>query len=340
MQLKIIAINIYESDMLQFIPIIRKNSHKTLLIKIKILKPIILLTAFIQLFITTSPTLFSATPHTREKKLIITSIYPIFIITTNLVKGTDSFSVQNLIATGASPHDYQFQPEDIKKIQKADLILSTGLGIDDWLIEASKRLFPNKVSNCKNISKSLENRLIKIDSDNSDRSNKFNPHFWLDPSLMICAASNIAELLVELESHQRDTVYRNLAAFTAQMNELDLKISKELARLKNRSVIVKHNAYDYFARRYNIRIAAVVEESHEMPISPQHLSKLITLGRQNKIGAVFGETGGSNTIEKRIAEELNIPFAVLDPIESGDLSPESYIEKMLNNVEVLTRTLK
>jgi len=274
------------------------------------------------------------------KKTVVTSIYPLFLISTNLSKGIDSYVVENLIPTGSNPHEYQFKPEDIKRIQKADLIILTGLAIDEWLVDALKKLFPEKIKHCKTILKSLDGKLIPVDSGRSDDLKKFNPHFWLDPMMVANVASNVAAYLAELQPEEKDAVYKNLEIFANRLTKLDLKISEQLFRVKDRPIIVKHNAYDYFARRYNIKIAGVVEQSHDMPVTPQYLSKLIKIGRENKVAAVFGETGSSNEIEKRIAEELNVPFAVLDPIETGDLNPDSYAEKMLKNAEIIVKIVK
>ncbi|MGC8744059.1 MAG: metal ABC transporter substrate-binding protein [Verrucomicrobiia bacterium] len=275
-----------------------------------------------------------------EKKTVVTSIYPLFLISTNLSKGIDSYVVENLIPTGSNPHEYQFKPEDIKRIQKADLIILTGLAIDEWLIDASKKLFPEKIKHCKTILKSLDGKLIPVDSGRPDDLKKFNPHFWLDPMMVANVASNVAAYLAEFQPKEKEAIYKNLEIFINRLTELDLKISEQLSRVKDRPIIVKHNAYDYFARRYNIKIAGVVEQSHDMPVTPQYLSKLIKTGRENKVAAVFGETGSSNEIEKRVAEELNAPFAVLDPIETGDLNLDAYAEKMLKNAEILVNTVK
>ncbi|HON07093.1 MAG TPA: metal ABC transporter substrate-binding protein [Verrucomicrobiota bacterium] len=271
------------------------------------------------------------------KQTILTSIYPVYVIAKN-VSG-DLFKVENLLPPGENPHEYQLKPEDVKKIQNADLIILNGLGIDDWLVETISRVNPEKNKTIRLITTNLS--LIYISNDTSSKYRTIpDPHFWLDPTLMMQAASNLSGFLTELSPQKKIQIEQNLNSFCERLLNLDKKLKDELSAVKNKSIIFQHNAYEYFALRYGLEIVGYVEEVPGAPSSPQYLSRLIKNARKFKAAAVFGEPYGSNELVKRIAEELKIPYAVIDPLEIGNSDPEYYEQKMLENLNIIKNTLK
>lgn len=276
-----------------------------------------------------------AIPNTKQT--ILTSIYPVYVIAKN-VSG-DVFKVENLLPPGENPHEYQLKPEDVKKIQNTDLIILNGLGIDDWLVETISRVNSGKNKTIRLITTNLP--LIYISNYASSKSGTIpDPHFWLDPTLMMQAASNLSGLLIKLSPQNKMQIEQNLKSFCERLLNLDKKIKDELSAVKNKSVIFQHNGYAYFARRYGLEIVGYVEEVPGAPSSPQYLSRLIKNARKFKTAAVFGEPCGSNELVKRIAEELKIPYAVIDPLETGNSDPKYYEQKMSENLNIIKNILK
>jgi len=60
----------------------------------------------------------------QEKPLVITSIAPIAEIVREAFG--ESVQVEYLVPPGVDPHQYQLTPEQIEKIQKADVIVTIG----------------------------------------------------------------------------------------------------------------------------------------------------------------------------------------------------------------------
>ncbi|MCX7872811.1 MAG: metal ABC transporter substrate-binding protein, partial [Verrucomicrobiae bacterium] len=161
------------------------------------------------------------------------------------------------------------------------------------------------------IAKGLESSLI-YEFVNGNRNNTVNPHFWLDPMLMKHAATNVALKLKNTFTASEKRIDENLKKFSEKMDELDRFITKQFSNIKKRPVICLHNAFSYFAKRYEIEIAGVIEETPDLPSSPQQITKIISIARSKKVCAVFGEIGSSGEIARRVAEELKVPFAMID----------------------------
>ena len=270
---------------------------------------------------------------------IVATIYPVYVVAKEI--GQSVCDVENLMPSGASPHDYQIKPNDLAAIQRASVVFMCGLGLDDWCEKVIKKSDDSAKIRGVVVSKGLQQFLIyDKKADNTEMQNSPNPHFWLDPVLMKYVATNIAETIKEIAPDKKDKVDENLKNFSAKMDALDKFIKDELSGVEKRPVICLHNAFAYFGRRYGIEIVGTIQEVPDFPASPRHLSNLTAIARQKKVSVIFGEKGGSNEVAKRLAEDLKLPFAVLDHLESDDPSGADYIERMKRNVEVIKKFIK
>ena len=142
---------------------------------------------------------FSGCTKSKEdnKKLkIVTSFYPIYIMAQNITDGIESIELTNMtdINVGCL-HDYTLQPADLKKIEKADIFIENGLGIEnfnDKIINSYKNL---------EIINSTEN-INALEDDN-----ELNGHTWTSISNYIEQVDHITIKLKEKNPENRDLYY-------------------------------------------------------------------------------------------------------------------------------------
>ena len=97
----------------------------------------------------------SSYSSTKEKGrfTIVTSFYPMYIATLNIVDGADGVTLENLSEpqTGCL-HDFQLTPEDMKLLSTADLFVINGGGIESFMSDVAKA-YPDLtvVEACKNV---------------------------------------------------------------------------------------------------------------------------------------------------------------------------------------------
>lgn len=270
---------------------------------------------------------------------VFTTIYPVYAVAKEICRSV--CEVENLIPSGASPHDYQLKPGDLAAAQRSSLVFLCGLGLDNWFEMALDKSNDSKKIRYSIVTKGLEPFLIyEPQSEASNKDMAPNPHFWLDPILMKHVATNIAMALSNIVPEKKDKIGENLKNFSIRMDALDKFINEEFRGVNKRAVICLHNAFTYFGKRYGIEIAGVIEEVPDFPVSPRHLSKLTAIAREKKVSVVFGEKWVSNEIAKRLADELRLPFAVLDTIETGDETGVDYVERMKANVLTIKKFMK
>src|SRR5579883_391202 len=66
-----------------------------------------------------------------HKLQIVTSILPVYCFAANVAG--DLADVENLLPPGAEPHDFQFTPREMKRLEEADVVVINGLGMENWL---------------------------------------------------------------------------------------------------------------------------------------------------------------------------------------------------------------
>src|SRR5258708_38321763 len=61
---------------------------------------------------------------------VVTSFLPVWCFTVNVAG--DLAEVENLLPPGTGPHDFQFSPREMRKLNAADLVIINGLQRESW----------------------------------------------------------------------------------------------------------------------------------------------------------------------------------------------------------------
>lgn len=274
---------------------------------------------------------------------IVTSFFPLYCWAVN-VAGTNAV-VENLLPPRAEPHDYAFTIGDARKLTAADLIVVNGLGLEGWLPKFLKSS-PDSRTRVVKISDGLKVQLIAgehqhgHDHADHDESDHANPHLWLDPQLAAHGVSNILVALQRVDPAHAAVYARNAQAYLATLQKLDADIRQSLAGATNRALVTYHDAFPYFARRYGLEIAGLVELIPEVNPTAKHLARLDRTLRERGLKIIYVPTAGATPVARRIARDLRVTLAELDTLESGPLIPSAYEERMRANAAVLQKNLK
>ncbi len=284
--------------------------------------------------------------HAEGHKLkVVTSFLPIYCFAVNVAG--DLAEVDNLLPPGTEPHDFQFSPREVRKLDAADMVVVNGLHLESWLDRAIKSSSDAKV--VVEAAAGLKSELIYgasyLDAEPPGASTQSvsatpNPHVWLDPHLAKQEVSNILAALSKADPVNEAGYTRNAGKYVAQLQKLDEEFSKGLAPFKGKSIITFHDAFPYLARRYGLKIAGVVEQVPDVQPSPRYLSSLNKVIRRDGIKVIFGERQFSMRLPEQIGRDYNVAVAELDTLETGELKPDAYEKGMRNNLRMLEKYLK
>jgi ABC-type Zn uptake system ZnuABC Zn-binding protein ZnuA len=242
-------------------------------------------------------------------------------------------AVTSIIPSGVGPEDYEPKPDDARKLADAELVVSNGVGLDnflDRLIASAGEAPPRLV---------LGNGIPTLTVDGEE-----NPHFWLDPTLVkqYYLPAIVAEL-TSLDPAGEATYAANAAAYGAQLDTLDAQLKEKVATIPpaNRKLVTFHDAFPYFARHYGFDLIGVILANVGQEPTASDLAALVQEVRAAGIKAVFSEAQFSPELSQTLADEAGIT-TVVTTLYNDALGPppaDSYLGLMRWNVDQIVAAL-
>ena len=259
------------------------------------------------------------------KLRVITSFYPLYEIAKNV--GGDRVEIKNLVPAGSEPHDYELTPQDILEINRADLVIVNGAGLEP-LVDRLRIDLQKKGVSFLEMAIPMQRSGVTAD-----------PHFWLDPMLYIDESLLIAMRLSDVDFSHGDKYKENLNSYVKKIQDLHNDFEKGLANCKSRTVITSHEAFNYLAKRYNLEMISVAGFSPEAEVSAKKLTELVKIVKDKKVQYIFTETLVNPKIAETLAAEAGIKTLTLNPLEglteSETRDGKNYVSVMRENLQNL-----
>lgn len=248
---------------------------------------------------------------------ILCTTYPVYLFTTAVTQETEGLEVELLVNQQTSClHDYTLTVEDMKAIDRADIIVMNGAGLEEFMTDALTQ------KNAPVIDCSAGIDLLPVPGhEGHDHETECDPHIWMDPERATQMLSNIA-LGLGLEAPSFPP------AFSAERDGRLLPL------------ITFHDGFQYFAESFGLELLRSIEEEEGSEASAKELEEIIDLVKDNHIPAIFVEKNGSRRSADVIARETGCNVYELDLIMSGDgtgLGP--YIRAMEQNLAAIEEAL-
>ena len=281
-------------------------------------------------------------PCLALSETVVTSFYPVWIMTLNLTRGLeDHVTVRNLAAPSVGClHDYQLQTSDMKVLSGADAFVVNGAGMEAFLPEIARALPHLPVIEASEGIDLLENgdAVEILESEEEE----VNSHLWLDPVRAVRMAENIAAGLVRLMPEEESVISANLQDYRSRLETLDQQLREGLEDLPRRDIVTFHEAFPYFAAAYGLHVVAVVSKEPGEVLTPAQMSvlvrEIIRLGNP----PLFVEPQYTDLSAQMLSRETGSSVWSLDPMVTGpeENVPFDYYETvMLQNMETLIDAL-
>ncbi len=177
-----------------------------------------------------------------------------------------------------------------------------------------------------------------------DMDHTYDPHIWLDPILAKSQVMTIADHLKESDPEHAEIYHDNAISYTNQLDLLDQEIRSEVSSCAKDTFVPFHNAFSYFAERYDLKTLTVIQEfSPETPVTAKDIEELIHFAEDEDIKYFFTEENRNPRIAERLATELGGDILLFSPLESlsaKDDPDTTYFDKMRQNVDNLQIALE
>ncbi len=244
--------------------------------------------------------------------------------------GGDLVEVTDLVPVGASPEDYQPTPHDIATLARADVLFENGLGIEAWLQ--------------RTITDSQSGKLRTVVLSDGLPHKDDNPHLWMDPVLAKAYVAKIAAALGDADPAHRAGYARNAHAYQGRLDALTKTIAHEIATIPkdHRSMIVFHNAWQYYDDRFGLETVGVVELSPGQEPSPRYIANLVQLAKEKHVRAVFAEPEYSPKLVQALAQSAGITTVqnLYDDSIAASGPVHDYISMLRYDTDTIVHALK
>ena len=273
---------------------------------------------------------------------IVTSCYPIYVMTLNLTKDIPDVEVVNMcdVNTGCL-HNFQLRSEDLKRIESSSAFVVNGAGMESFLDKVINELPKVKIIDSSNGIELIKDGCHHEEEEEHDHCHhEYNPHIWMSLSNYIKQVQNITEGLKEMDVPHREKYEQNSSEYVTKLNELKSSMENDLKVIAGKEVITFHEAFPYFANEFGLKIAGVINHEPDDEPSTKELKEIIELVKEKNIKSLFVEPQYPQGTAITIAKETGAKVYTLDSGVTGEASPDAYIKAMEKNKEVLLEALK
>ena len=166
----------------------------------------------------------------------------------------------------------------------------------------------------------------------SEYAHEKDPHRWLDPLLTIQDIQYIAKQFALLYPAHRKQVMDNQRQLVSKMKVLHGDIQKTLANQQQVSGLLYHAAWDYFLKRYRLRVSGVINPMPHRQPKVQHLRKLFEIVQKEKPRCLFIEPQFKPQYVDTLAPEKGFEQYTLDPLGADIAQGREHYFQMMHQI--------
>lgn len=265
-------------------------------------------------------------PTTTPKRLrAAATIFPVADLVSQI--GGDQVDVIQLMPIGASPHTFEPTPETMTRLANADVLFHIGQSLDTWTERVA-----TVNSRLQQIDLSVHIPLRRI-GESPD------PHYWLTYANAAKMTDTIIRTLADLDPKQAAIFRQRGEAYKQKLQEEDQWARTQFSTVKQRDFATFHEAWNYFADAYDLRVVAEFEPSPGKEPTPLFLAEFMQTIKNKQIRVLFTEPQFSSATIAQVTKDLGITLDTIDPIGGSSPETDSYLRMMRYNIAKIRHAL-
>lgn len=261
-----------------------------------------------------------AMPVIEGKVKVVTTVSPITSLVASIASG-GNVEVTGIVPEGTNSHTFEPPPSAAAVVEDANVVFVNGLGLEDPTLELVENSAPEAVV-CEIGTAVLPRGNWVFDFSFPEEGGKPNPHIWTNPPMVLDMITVIRDVLVSSDPSNMAIYDENYVKMSEMINGFDEAMKEASATIPeaSRKLLTYHDAYAYFAIRYQFQvIGAIQPQSFEEP-SPQDIADLIDQVKKEGVKAVFGSEVFPSPVLEQIGKETGVRY--IDVLRDDDLLGE------------------
>ncbi len=238
--------------------------------------------------------------------------------------GGNEVEVEVMVKSGESPATFNPNPKKMSRLANAKLYFSIGVPFEKIWISRIKAIQPDLKIIPLNRNMPLHNEL----PSDTHSHEEGDPHIWTNPSLAKKMAAEIEAVLSKEKPDRAEFFKNNNLALAQDLDILDQEIRDIIATGKNRSFMVFHPAWSYFAEAYGLEQISIEHQGKEP--GPRALQEIINRGKKLHIKIIFVQKQFGLSVAKKVAKMIGATVQEMDPLA------ENYFENMRQTAKAIS----
>jgi manganese/iron transport system substrate-binding protein len=217
--------------------------------------------------------------------------------------GGTRVNVSSLVPPGGEVHTFDPTPADIARVADADLVITNGLGLDDWVEDLAR----DSGSHAPIVALGEDLDGVAY-LEGEGHAGTVNPHLWMDVGNAIHYVERIGEQLAAIDAPHASVYEDGAASYVERLTALDDSAREEIGAIpaERRTIVSFHDAFPYFAEAYGLKIVGTVIDAPGQDPSAGEIADLIDAIRASGATALFGEAQFNPQLAQTVAEEAGI----------------------------------
>jgi zinc transport system substrate-binding protein len=235
--------------------------------------------------------------------------------------GGENVKINVMVGPGEEAHTYEPKPEQMKMMAESALFFSIGVEYEEtWLprfLEINPQLMVVDSATGIDRIQTSDGHSHDDDDDHEEDSHteddeRTDPHVWLSPGNGKLIAENIFNALVQMMPEEAENLQENYTSLVNDIDRLDADINETLSQFENRTFMVFHPAWGYFAEQYNLEQISVQVGGQDP--SPAEMADLIKIAREEDVRVIFIQPTFSTASVEALSQELGAEIVLVDPL--------------------------
>ena len=302
------------------------------------------------------------TDEADDMLTVVTSFYPMYIATLNIVDCVKGVRLENLSEpqTGCL-HDFQLTPEDMKLLSTADVFVINGGGIESFMSDVAKA-YPklDVVEACEDVALLSDEESdsdhdhdhdadAESDSDhdheheadtesdsahNHDHGDE-NAHAWMSVPRYRTMVKTIASHLAQKDEAHAEEYYANAEKYDAKLAKLEKEQDSLKSLTDGQNIVIFHEAYAYVADDFSMNACYLLDLDEERSVSAGEIKQVISAIKDDGVSVILAEELYGKSMGDTVSRETDVHVVYIDPLNRGEYDKDSYLDGMEQNIELI-----